>query len=394
MACTRAHRGHNKFVVIAPNGFHHVAVDFCLSRHSGSKHQWEQLLAYGWFSSMPDHPKSAFTISTLKLFHVVSLQGKTTVYHFFNPLAKITDNTGSKTFKHGGMGNDPDRRTTETCDEELAVECLACPKVGLNLPPGWEQASPAQRYLYTLFLVIDTCFHLKQKKISSCTADPSLQDGWAYFVASGPYEKFVETLGDQKEMSTCTGLAALDHANTKYSQGYAVTGCGMVICGRHEIMAKNGVGDLQVGEKYRNMDYIVASAWRHFIALLFFLLSYHIMCQWCKNLRECLQKLPPGVCLHLVLYFVKFVIPKLHILRHLKKCQDFLSLLYILGSGQSDMEGIERIWSSSGHMGASMREMGPGSRQDTLDNFWHYWNWNKIVGMGGFGCLHDLGQRD
>ncbi|KAF8141070.1 hypothetical protein K438DRAFT_1636267 [Mycena galopus ATCC 62051] len=26
--------------------------------------------------------------------------------------------------------------------------------------------------------------------------------------------------------------------------------------------------------------------------------------------------------------------------------------------------------------------MGPGSRQDTLDDFWHYWNWNKVVGMG------------
>ncbi|KAF8178780.1 hypothetical protein K438DRAFT_1769237 [Mycena galopus ATCC 62051] len=28
-------------------------------------------------------------------------------------------------------------------------------------------------------------------------------------------------------------------------------------------------------------------------------------------------------------------------------------------------------------MGASTREMGPGSRQDTLDDFWHYWNWIK-----------------
>jgi hypothetical protein len=51
-------------------------------------------------------------------------------------------------------------------------------------------------------------------------------------------------------MSTCTGLAALDHANTKYSQGYAATGCGMVTCGRHEVVMKNGVADLQAGKKY------------------------------------------------------------------------------------------------------------------------------------------------
>jgi hypothetical protein len=54
---------------------------------------------YGWFPSTPDNPQSAVTISTLKLFHAVSLQGKTMVYHFFNALMKITDNMGSKAFK-------------------------------------------------------------------------------------------------------------------------------------------------------------------------------------------------------------------------------------------------------------------------------------------------------
>jgi hypothetical protein len=131
---------------------------------------------------MPDNLQSAVTISTLKLFQAVSLQGKTTAYHFFNALAKITDNTGSRAFKvrvlflsdsfcahpelqwqyqlvlrlvrewHNlralkcrGMGNDSDRFSTETRDGELAVECIACPKVGVNLPEGWHAASPEQR---------------------------------------------------------------------------------------------------------------------------------------------------------------------------------------------------------------------------------------------------------
>ncbi|KAJ7729882.1 hypothetical protein B0H14DRAFT_3518187 [Mycena olivaceomarginata] len=362
--CTRAHRGHK----------------------NGSQHRWEQLLSYGWFPSTPDAPKSAIMISALKLFHAVSLQGKTTVYHFFNALAKITDNTGSRAFKRryqlalrvvrewrslralkrGGMGNDPDRCAAETRSGELAVDCIACPKVGVNLPDGWESAPPEKRFLYAVYWAIDACFRLKRKMISSWAADPSIQDGWAYFTAWKSYGPFVKMLGEQKEMSTCTSLAALDHANTKYSQGYAATGCGMVTCGRHEVVAKNGVGDLQAGEKYGNMDYIVASAWQH----------------WSKNLKERLLNLPPALRFHLVRYFVKFVIPKLHILGHLKKCQDFFSLLYTLGAAQADMEGIERIWSSSGLMGVSTREMGPGSRQDTLDDFWHFWNWNKVVGMG------------
>ncbi|KAJ7888055.1 hypothetical protein B0H14DRAFT_3430251 [Mycena olivaceomarginata] len=344
-------RGGRKFVVIAPNGFHSVAVDFCQCRRSGSQPHWEQLLSYGWYPVTPDNPQTVITIAALKLFHA----------HFGSYANGVIFVLSSV----GAWATIPTRRTAATREGELAVDCLACPKVGVNLPEGWKKAPMELRraFLYCIFLTIDACFRLKRKKISSWSADPSIQDGWAYFTRSGPYTEFVETLGEQKEMSTCTGLAALDHANTKYSQGTVL-------------------GISRPGEKYGNMDYVVASAWRHLRDLLFFLLSYDIMCQWVKNLRDRLLKLPPALRFQLAHYFVKFVIPKLHILGHLKFCQDFFSLLYTLGSAQADMEGIERIWSSSGLMGASTREMGPGSRQDTLDDFWHYWNWNKVVGMG------------
>ncbi|KAF7337266.1 CxC2 domain-containing protein [Mycena sanguinolenta] len=386
--CSRALPACRKFVVVAPNGFHHVALDFCKCRLSGHQPHWEQLLAYGWYPATPDAPRSAVTISTLKLFHAVSLQGKTTAYHFFHALAKTTDNTGSKGFKRRYqllLRVIRQWRNLRALKRggELAVECIACPKAGVNLPENWEHAPANQRFLYAIFLTIDACFRLKRKKILSWWADPSIQDGWAYFVPSQPYAEFAKTLADPHELSTCTGLAALDHANTKYAQGYAATGCGMVTCGRHEVVCKNGVGNLQKGEKYGNMDYVVASAWQHLRALLFFLLSYDIMCQWSKSLGErLLKRLPPALQFEIARYFVKFVIPKLHILGHLKLCQETYSLLFTLGAVQSDMEGIERIWSSSGLMGASTREMGPGSRQDTLDDFWHYWNWSKVVGMG------------
>ncbi|KAJ7362217.1 hypothetical protein DFH08DRAFT_683113, partial [Mycena albidolilacea] len=358
--CPRSHPGRSKFVVIASNSFHYVALDYCECRLSGSKHKWEQLLLHGWYPGTPDDPQSAITISALKPFHAVNLQGKTTAYHFFNALAKITDNTGSSACKHRyqltlwvvrqwrnlhalkrrGMGNDPDHCASETCEGELAVDCLACPKAGVNLPEGWEKAPVEMRYLYTIFLVIDTCFCLKRNKISSWLVDPSLQDGWAYFVWSFTYKDFGKTLGEQKEMSTCTGLAALDHANTKYSQGYAATGCGMIMCGHHKIVCKNGVVDLQAGEKYRNMDYAIASAWKHFTGLMFFLLSYDIMCRWSKNLKEHLLKLPPTLCFHLAQFFVKFVIPKLHILGHLRICQEIFLLLLILGAAEMLTMGL------------------------------------------------------
>lgn len=58
-------------------------------------------------------------------------------------------------------------------------------------------------------------------------------------------------------MSTCTGLAALDHANTKYSRGYATTGVGVGVCARHEFIQKNGAVDLQKGERYARKNIVV-----------------------------------------------------------------------------------------------------------------------------------------
>jgi hypothetical protein len=126
--CPRSRPGCNKFVVIAPNGFHHVAVEFCECRLSGSRCRWEQLLSYGWYPATPDKPQSAITISTLKLYHAVSLQGKTTAYHFFNALAKITENTGSNVFKVGScfsflfVGTSSDKITQ--CRYQLALRVV------------------------------------------------------------------------------------------------------------------------------------------------------------------------------------------------------------------------------------------------------------------------------
>ena len=42
---------------------------------------------------------------------------------------------------------------------------------------------------------------------------------------------------------------ALLAANTRKSDGYKATGVGAVVCGRHNIVRPNGVGDLQKGER-------------------------------------------------------------------------------------------------------------------------------------------------
>jgi hypothetical protein len=112
------------------------------------------------------------------------------------------------------------------------------------------------------------------------------------------------------------------------------------------------------------------------------LTTYDIMCSWKVHLMERLKQLPPHLRLTIILAILKWAIPKMHIHAHTLLCQLLFSLNLILGSGQSDAEGIERIWSGIGGVATSTREMGPGSRHDALDSQWSYWNWLKLVNIG------------
>src|ERR1700761_1863160 len=132
------------------------------------------------------------------------------------------------------------------------------------------------------------------------------------------------------------------------------------------------------------MDYIIASLLRWIDARLRKILSYDIMCQWSKFLKERLKKLPPLVACNILLHLFRFVIPKMHIKAHKSLCMLLFSLDYVAGSGQTDAEGIERAWSAIGRAAGSTRRCGPGARHDQLDDHWGHWNWMKLVGSGGY----------
>ncbi|KAJ7858428.1 hypothetical protein B0H13DRAFT_1640476 [Mycena leptocephala] len=358
----------------------------------------------GWFPATHERPHTAATFAVLDQFHQETLQAKVTMYDFYGVLEKLTNNTGVKPpdrytefirmckeyrhsmmLKRGGRSLAYDSSGAEgTRSGELAIECPACPRPGINLPEGWEDAAPEQRYvfhLYTFFLALDACFRLKRRLVSSELKDPGLGIGWAYMVENGPYREYLRTVTDQKEMNTCSGLAALDYANTKFSRGYASTGVGMGVCARHEFVQPNGVGDLQRGERFANMDYIWGSILRHKHPRICKLTSYDIACIWSKGLQQRVLSLPELVRVHMVLLLFIFVIPKMHIHAHTLLCQLLFSLNLVLGCAQTDGEGIERPWASIGGVATSTRDMGPGSRHGVLDCQWSYWNWQKMVGI-------------
>ncbi|KAJ6473046.1 hypothetical protein C8R45DRAFT_1103639 [Mycena sanguinolenta] len=390
------------FVTLPINGIHEVQVDFCGCERAQDAGPPEiQLLRVGWFPATHERPQTCATLTVLEKFHQDTLQSKMTMYDFYGVLEKLTDNTGieppdhyhkwirmCREFQHlmllkrggravayapSGVGG--------TQQGELAIECPACLRPNVNLPAGWEDVSLEDQFLYTLFIALDACFRLKRRLVSSELKDPDLGSGWAYMVDTDPYREYLRGVTTQKEMNTCSGLAALDHANTKFSRGYSTTGVAMGVCGRHEFVQPNGVGDLQRGERFSNVDYVLACILRLKDTRLRKLLTYDIACIWAIHLLERLKKLPPHVRLIIVLAFVRFAIPKMHIQGHTLLCQLLYSLNILLGSGQLDAEGIERAWAGIGGVAASTRDMGPGARHDVLDCQWSHWNWQKLVGI-------------
>jgi hypothetical protein len=137
------------------------------------------------------------------------------------------------------------------------------------------------------------------------------------------------------------------------------------------------------------MDWVIACVLKHIDARLRKIISYDIVCQWWRNLKKRLLDLPTAVRYHLVLKLVRFVIPKMHIKGHLVGCQDEFSLDRTPGSAQTDGEAIERPWAHIGGVGTSTREMGPGSREDTLNGHWGSWNWQKLVGLGMLATIRE-----
>ncbi|KAG1794534.1 uncharacterized protein HD556DRAFT_1431905 [Suillus plorans] len=363
------------FVVIDVHSIHEITLDFCGCETAQIR--FKQLLRARWYPATTTEPRTAATFSVLEQYHLLSFESKVSAYEFYHSLARRTDNTGLSLIKDrysafmcmvrewrhlrqlrcSGRGHHP-TGTNGTDSGELAVLCPACPHPGKNLPNGWETAPPSMRWLYALFIAIDVNF-----------LDPGLNAGWAYFVEETTYKEYLSArAGERQERSTCVSHNAVNMADTKSSCGLAATGVGTVDCARHEFKLPTGVGDLQKGEKYLNMDYLVFSALVGFtVAMLN--ISYDIACQWSKKLWTRMDSMPTR--LHIF-----------HIRAHIAACQTTFSWNLTKFVGRTDGEAPERGWANINRVASSTKEMGPGSRRDTLDDHFSDWNWKKVTMFG------------
>ncbi|GJF00762.1 CxC2 domain-containing protein [Phanerochaete sordida] len=394
------------FVVIHTNGFHPVTLQFCqCDKQYRAGTRVQQLLRRELWPATLDDPSTCCSFRMLEMFHMLTLQSKVTAYDFYLSLQKITDryNVGkpierlkpflrtirqwrhAQALKRAGRGH-KEGGVNATKAGELCIRCPACPRPGVNLPPNWDTVSDDLKFIYTTFVAIDANFRLKRRAISNETRDPSMSSGWGHFVEGGPYREHLKNYVTQEDISTCTGFAALMHANTRFHKGYATTGVAMAIDSRHGFMLPNAVGDLQKGERNCNIDYITMCALLHIPppSELPLVLSYDIMCQWIRWLLQRIAALPSHLQIVLPVGEVRYAIPKYHLNGHKEEGHNQYSLNFMLGVGRTDGEEVERGWSRFDATAASTREMGPGSREETLEDHFLFNNLEKYINLAAF----------
>lgn len=79
---------------------------------------------------------------------------------------------------------------------------------------------------------------------------------------------------------------------------------------------------------------------------------------------------------------MEYLVPKFHLPGHVIPCRIPFSFNYRCGVGRTDGEGVERGWAETNPLSSSTKEMGPGTRRDTIDCHFSDFNWRKILNMG------------
>ncbi|KAJ6590439.1 hypothetical protein DFH09DRAFT_1074071 [Mycena vulgaris] len=386
------------FVIVDESGVHEVNLDFCGCGTGGAPPL--QLLRARLYPATVVAPRTAATFNILDGFELLAYESKCSAYEYYHSLARRTDNTGLNTppdryhefrrmthewnnlhmLERAGRQHDP-AGISGTEPGGCALLCLACPQPGKNLPDDWRDAPVEKQFLYALFLAMDANFQLKRKDVSSEEKDPGLGDGWSFYCAVVEYMEHVKLHWDKpQERSTCVAHDAVDKPDRE-ARGTASSGIGAVDCARHNMKRPLGVGDLQFGKRYINMDYIFFKSLEGTKLMRFYML-YDIACQWHVNIWNRMKEYNSEIQILDDMKFMVFLVPKFHLPAHIEACNLRFSFNLTRDVGQTDGEAPERGWANANPLAGSTKEMGPGARSDTLNEHFNDWNWKKIIAFG------------
>ncbi|EJU00648.1 hypothetical protein DACRYDRAFT_53941 [Dacryopinax primogenitus] len=160
---------------------------------------------------------------------------------------------------------------------------------------------------------------------------------------------------------------------------YCSSGMYSWSCLCHSLYRPGGMVDLQVGERFLNIDYAFAGAIAGAEAFPVIYLSYDLASMWSPKWKERMKSHFP----HLVPLWdhITFIVPKMHKYAHRKQCCYHFSLLFKQGAAGVDGEGVERTWAEHNQLRGSTKEMNPGHHLDCLEAHFVNWNWKKQQDM-------------
>ncbi|KAK7033760.1 CxC2 domain-containing protein [Favolaschia claudopus] len=379
---------------------HDVNYRYCACDLSDRANNLEQLLRNDWYPATTVDPATCATFATLEIFRLAAVVGGLNVHDFIGVMEKSTDPWGVDTIpdrykafgrmsrqfaflerlKRAGRAHDSSG-VEATAKGECAVLCWACPQEGKNLPDGWQDVDPQFQFLFMLILAVDANFRMRNRLRANAHEDPPLASGWGYMQEEKAYKTHLRNAVPEKDISTCVAFAALAQKDTRLTTGLRSSGVGAVVCARHELIRPQGMGDLQKGERYMNMDYIVLAAVLG-ITLLYLAVCYDIVCQWKIRFRQRMASMPEDMRIDLEKTTLVFGLPVWHAMAHERKCQVQNTLTYQEGVGRTDGEGTERVWSDFNELATATKEMNFGAREDAIEDKVDHHNTEKNLKQG------------
>lgn len=143
--------------VIDVTGIHVTHARLCGCSRGQNLLDWQQLLREGWYPATLSHPQTAATVAVLDMYRRLKVIATVNVRDFVSVLESTTDPFGTewtpdryrafgrmarqwaflKRVRRSGVGHELGG-LDEAADGSVAVSCWACPRMGVNLPEGWD----------------------------------------------------------------------------------------------------------------------------------------------------------------------------------------------------------------------------------------------------------------
>ncbi|KAI0644659.1 hypothetical protein C8Q79DRAFT_1001927 [Trametes meyenii] len=400
--CPQTTRDPREIVVGHKHGLTKIKFVFCeCAIKPGAREQlYEdayQLLEQGLFPASWKEPRSAFTLSLMKSFNLLSLQTHCSAQDFYQFLRRMTDNVAPDSV------SDRYRELSQAAREfaflrqcrragqnpgqalqpgSLAVLCPCCPQPGLNMHPQWERHEPKYNYIDAMYYLIDGNFRQRLRLKPVDKNDVALSQRAAYFADVDDFDAYQKAMGKPEvELSSCHKFGAMGY-NGHSGQ---VSGIVALAC-RHMFLLPGSIVDLNKGKAYVYVNFAVTSALQRYLSLRLLKQSYDIGCQYLINFRTRLQKwaklCPPLASVRTTfLPRIEGSVGSWHVNAHKADCRVKQSPEFIPGCAKYEGEGMEHVWGVSNDVSLSAREMTPGHRHDALNDHFSDLNVRHVHGM-------------